>query len=167
MRRASLLLSLGALASCEVVAGLGDVPDALPTGLMGDASTDVGSADAGTDTPTPPADTGTQDGGTAAMFQGCRIFPPDNPWNRDVSNDPVDMSAMNTVFPNMNPSTELHPDWGDFSTDVTGIPINVGMASPVPVTLSDTMDSDPLACTNGGGAYCYPIPRTLSATRRS
>jgi hypothetical protein len=94
---------------------------------------------------------------------GCTIFPPDNPWNRDVSSDPIDQAAMTTIMPNMHPGTSLHPDWGSF-TEQYGIPITTGTgATPVPMTWTTSYgktESDPLACPGGGGTFCYPIPFT-------
>jgi hypothetical protein len=69
--------------------------------------------------PTPPAHPA---GGpsTASGLGKCRIFPPDNPWNQDISKAPVDpnsdryLAAMNAA------TTKLHPD---FSRDPKyGIP---------------------------------------------
>jgi len=154
MRRFAFVLSLGAVASCEVVAGLGDVPDALAPGV--DAGGDRGT---GNETSTDSgADVMVAGDSGAPTIGPCRIFPPDNPWNRDISGDPVDTNAMSQVFPNMATTSPIHPDWGDFGSGGTGIPFNVSQATPVPVTVGDTQNSDSLPCTGGGGAYCYPIP---------
>src|SRR6266849_2093548 len=53
-----------------------------------------------------------QDGGPpngkSPNIAGCDIFPPDNPWNRDVSGDPLRSdSAM--FIANMAPGTGIHP----------------------------------------------------------
>src|SRR5258708_4786758 len=72
----------------------------------------------GSQTPqTPPGQPpDTMPGGTvspdAAILGGCQVFPADNPWNRDVSKDPVDPNSA--VYMNsMNGGTRfLHPDFG-------------------------------------------------------
>jgi hypothetical protein len=99
--------------------------------------------------------------GPGTTHAGCRIFPDDNPWNRDVSSDPLDGDLMSTVFPSMALGTGLHPDWGTES-DRYGIPITVGKgASPAPITWSTTYgprESDKLPCPTGSNQFCYPVP---------
>lgn len=102
--------------------------------------------------------------GTSPNIAGCDIFPADNPWNRDVSADPL-RSDSATYINAMSPGTGLHPDWGTF-TEWYGIPINTGMGA-APVKMSWTAswgptESDPLACPNAAdGKFCYPIPSTV------
>jgi hypothetical protein len=95
------------------------------------------------------------------MHGGCRIFPNDNAWNRDVSGEPVDTDLMTSVMPNMALDRGMHADWGTV-TDNYGIPITVGKAAaPVPITWSTTYgprESDKMPCPGGGGDFCYPIP---------
>lgn len=106
------------------------------------------------------------EGGTAGVsptLGGCRIFPPDNPWNQDISGLPHHpMEAA--LRANMNPTRSLHPDWGDWSTNHYGIPWTSGTgAPPLPMTWTESWgntESDPLACPSGGGRFCYPIPGT-------
>ena len=101
--------------------------------------------------------------GSAPVIAGCKIFPDDNPWNHDVSGDPVDTAAMTNIWPNMHTSAGLHPDWGN-TADQYGIPFTVSSGAPlVPMTWTTSWgptESDPLACTTGGGEFCYPIPAT-------
>src|SRR5579862_4066414 len=47
-------------------------------------------------------------GGSVA---GLQVFPPDNPWNRDVSGDPVDPNSA-ALIASIGLSTGLHPDFG-------------------------------------------------------
>ena len=100
---------------------------------------------------------------SAPSLMGCRIFPPDNPWNQDVS--ALAVSAMSaTYIAHMAPTTHVHPDWGDFTMDHYGIPWTAGTGAP-PVAFHWTTswgdgESDMLACTGGGGNFCYPIPTT-------
>jgi hypothetical protein len=80
---------------------------------------------------------------------GCRVFPADNPWNRDISNDPLDPNSSNYIA-HMNGNTKfLHPDFG--SDPTYGIPYIVvsGTQPKVPITFeyADESDMGP-----------YPIP---------
>jgi hypothetical protein len=80
---------------------------------------------------------------------GCPIFPPDNPWNRDISGDPVDPNSANYIS-HMNGGIRfLHPDFG--SNPTYGIPFVVvsGSQPKVPVTFYYADESDPGP---------YPIP---------
>jgi hypothetical protein len=56
-----------------------------------------------------------------------------------------------TYLANMSPTTHLHPDWGDWSTDHYGIPWQVVPASQalVPMTFGTADESDP-------GPYPFP-----------
>ena len=101
------------------------------------------------------------DGG--ASLDGCRLFPADNPWNQPATG----MSPRGdgpAILANMNPTAGLHPDWGNWSTDHYGIPWTSGSgAQPVALQWTSTWgasESDPLACSGGGGSFCYPIPTT-------
>ncbi|MBI3782217.1 MAG: hypothetical protein HY270_02330 [Deltaproteobacteria bacterium] len=82
---------------------------------------------------------------------GCAMFPADNPWNRDVTNDPVDPSSDTYVGAINGIGGQLvHPDFGSFSG--YGIPYVVVPSSQamVPITFVDYGDeSDPGP---------YPIP---------
>jgi hypothetical protein len=77
----------------------------------------------------------------------CAVFPPDNPWNQDVSKLPVDPHS-DAYIASIGGSGHLHPDFGTSF----GIPyVVVGPDQPpVPITLTDFADeSDPGP---------YPIP---------
>jgi len=87
---------------------------------------------------------------TSPQISGCPVFPADNPWNRDISNDPVDPNSSNYIA-HMNGATRfLHPDFGSNLT--YGIPYVVvaGTQPKVPVTFDYDDDSDPGP---------YPIPQ--------
>ena len=84
---------------------------------------------------------------------GCGVFPADNPWNTRVDDTtayPVHPNSA-TYLANMSPTTHLHPDWGDWSTDHYGIPWQVVPASQamVPMTFDTADESDP-------GPYPFP-----------
>jgi len=108
---------------------------------------------------------GSSSGGVAGpgtSYAGCTIFPKDNPWNQDISGAAIDNDLMTSIMPGMALDTGLHPDWGTF-TENYGIPITTGAsANPAAIITFHTKygpgESDKLACTSGGGEYCYPIP---------
>lgn len=80
---------------------------------------------------------------------GCPIFPADNPWNRDVSGDPVDPDSTRYITA-MNGSSEFLQ--ADFGSDPTyGIPWTTvpGSQPRVPVSFYYPDESDPGP---------YPIP---------
>ena len=101
-------------------------------------------------------------GGMSPMVGPCRIFPADNPWNRDVSADPTRPDSA-TYIAKMLPTRGLHPDWGTV-TDLYGIPFTTGTgATPQPITWTESYgstESDRLPCATGGNLFCYPIPLT-------
>lgn len=88
-------------------------------------------------------------GPSLPMISGCQVFPSDNPWNRDISYDPVDSNSVNYIA-HMNGGTKfLHPDFG--SDPTYGIPFVVvpGTQAKVPVSFDYSDESDPGP---------YPIP---------
>jgi hypothetical protein len=99
-------------------------------------------------------------GSGAPMVAGCRIFPPDNPWNLDISSQPLHPNSA-TYIANMSPGTAFHPDWGTM-TDHYGIPFGAGKGNlPQPITWTTSWgatESDPLPCLTGTNKFCYPIP---------
>lgn len=87
--------------------------------------------------------------GPAPTLAGCAVFPADNPWNRDVSGDPVDPNS-DAYMASMNAgSKKLHPDFG--SDPSYGIPyvIVAGSQAKVPMTFDYADESDP-------GPYPFP-----------
>lgn len=119
----------------------------------GTSTTDTGTSDAGTKT-----DTGTTTGSTV-MIGPCRIFPPDNPWNQDITKLPPHPKAADFVT-TMSTGTKLHPDWGTYAEGY-GIPYNTGTgAAPQKMTWTVSWgpgESDKLKCSDGYD-WCYPIP---------
>ncbi len=85
------------------------------------------------------------------VIAGCGVFPPDNPWNRDISNDPVDSNSANYIASiNATSNKFLHADFGENQT--YGIPYTVVTAIQpmVPITFTAYGDeSDPGP---------YPVP---------
>jgi hypothetical protein len=79
---------------------------------------------------------------------GCPVFPPDNPWNRDVSGDPVDPRS-DAYIASIGASTFLHPDFGrdpTYGIPWTSVP---GSQPRVPMTFEYDDESDP-------GPYPFP-----------
>jgi hypothetical protein len=89
--------------------------------------------------------------GPGASLAGYRPFPDDNPWNRDVSRDPVDENSATLIA--ACGVRNLHPDFG---TVWNGAPIGIpyvvvsGAQQRVPVAFHYADESD---------AGPYPIPR--------
>lgn len=59
--------------------------------------------------------------GAGASLHGWRPFPADNPWNRDISKEPVDPDS-NALIAAIGAETGLHPDFG---TVWEGAPIGI------------------------------------------
>jgi hypothetical protein len=87
--------------------------------------------------------------GGVATIAGCTMFPADNPWNRDVSRDPVDPRS-DAYIASIGAGRFLHADFG--SDPTYGIPwITVpGTQARVPIAFDYDDESDPGP---------YPIPR--------
>lgn len=86
-----------------------------------------------------------------ALGANCSVFPGDNPWNRDVSADPVDANSDDYIaFIQSHGGDFLHPDFG--SNPDYGIPYAIvnGDQAKVPIAFTDFGEqSDPGP---------YPIP---------
>ena len=90
--------------------------------------------------------------GAGASLNGKRLFPADNPWNQDISNEPVDPNSANLIA-SIGLGTSLHPDFGTvWNGAPNGIPYVVvsGAQTKVPITFTAYGDeSDPGP---------YPVP---------
>ena len=89
--------------------------------------------------------------GVNASLKGRRPFPDDNPWNRDISKEPVDPNS-DALIASIGLGKSLHPDFGTvYQGAPSGIPyIVVDAKQPkVPVSFQYTDESD---------AGPYPIP---------
>ena len=80
---------------------------------------------------------------------GCPVFPPDNPWNRDISADPVDTNSAAYVASMLQDAKNLHPDFG--GGGAYGIPYSTVEQNQAvqPVSFTYASESDPGP---------YPIP---------
>ena len=97
-------------------------------------------------TGSPPAATG-----AGASIAGKQVFPPDNPWNTDISSQPVDPNSANLIA-SIGLSAGLHADFGTvWNGAPNGIPYVVvsGTQPMVPVSFDYADESDPGP---------YPIP---------
>ncbi len=118
------------------------------------AAATVSMAACGDDAPTGSAPSG-GDGGTGVAggggsIGGCTVFPPDNPWNLDVSGAAIDPMS-DAYMAHMNAATKkLHPDFG--SDPSYGIPYVVvpGTQPKVPMKFDYATESDPGP---------YPVPQ--------
>jgi len=103
-----------------------------------------------TRTPTDPGSEGVPGLGPGASLNGRRPFPDDNPWNRDVSGDPVDPNSAALIA--SCGDRGLHPAFGTvWNGAPNGIPYVVvsGSQARVPVTFDYASESDPGP---------YPVP---------
>lgn len=99
--------------------------------------------------PAPPVPAGKPGGG--GFIDGQQVLPGDNPWNRDISGDPVDPNSA-ALIGGIGLNTGLHPDFGTvWDGAPNGIPYVVvsGGQPMVPVTFDYADESDPGP---------YPIP---------
>lgn len=102
------------------------------------------------DSPAGPPASGGPGLGPGASLEGRRPFPDDNPWNRDVSGDPLDPASA-TLIASCG-IRNLHPDFGTtWNGAPNGIPYVVvaGSQPRVPVSFTYADESDPGP---------YPIP---------
>jgi hypothetical protein len=97
----------------------------------------------------PPAGEG------GARIAGCAVFPADNPWNRDVSRDPVDPRS-DAYIASMGAGRTLHADFGSdpgFGIPWTTVP---GSQARVPMSFLYADESDP-------GPYPFPPDAPVEA----
>ncbi|HEY6122948.1 MAG TPA: hypothetical protein VIV66_23545 [Pyrinomonadaceae bacterium] len=100
------------------------------------------------DDPPPPM----PDLGPGASLHGKQLFPPDNPWNQDISTTPVDPNSDNLIA-SIGLNTGLHPDFGTvYNGAPNGIPYVVVPGNQLLVPMNFTAygdESDPGP---------YPVP---------
>ncbi len=97
--------------------------------------------------------------GVGTSIAGCPIFPNDNAWN--VAIDGPQVQIVHTYDAELVPTRALHPDFGDWSTNHYGIPLNVVDAGQAdqPTTFSlYASESDP-----GPQGWVGPNPVTTNA----
>jgi len=135
---------------------LGDVGDVLLGLTLHGATSNrvrigIGHVGGGPPDDVPPPQP-TPDLGPGASFHGRQLFPPDNAWNEDISNSPIDPNSDNLIA-SIGTTTNLHPDFGTvWNGAPNGIPYVVVSGSQPKVPLIWTAygdESDPGP---------YPIP---------
>ncbi|PYS23877.1 MAG: hypothetical protein DMF72_07885 [Acidobacteria bacterium] len=91
--------------------------------------------------------------GSGASLHGTKVFPPDNPWNQEISNAPVDPNSARLIA-SIGVDAGLHPDFGTvYRGAPNGIPYIVVSGSQPRVPINFTAygsESDPGP---------YPVPR--------
>jgi len=91
--------------------------------------------------------------GPGASLHGKRLFPPDNPWNQDISNSPVDPNSANLIR-SIGLDDRLHPDFGTvWNGAPNGIPY---------IVVAGTQPLVPISFRSYGGESDpgpYPVPR--------
>jgi hypothetical protein len=119
---------------------------ALAMGIIGYALAAAGPAKDAAPAAKPDLKAGQPALGVGADMGGKRPFPADNPWNKDISKEPVDPNSDKLVA-SIGLGTALHPDFGT----QYGIPYVVvpGTQPKVPVKFEYADESDPGP---------YPIP---------
>jgi hypothetical protein len=121
----------------------------LAAAVIGGSACSDDAGGTGTGTGTGDGGAGGGQGGGATIPGGCSIFPSDNPWNRDVSGDPIDPRSAEYIAHMDGASALLHPDFGsDPSYGIPWITVPTTQAR-VPVTFEYAGESDPGP---------YPIP---------
>ena len=125
-------------------------------GILALALGACGGGGGGAGSPSSPSSPGAP--GAVAKIEGCDVFPADNPWNRDVSGDPVDPRS-DAYIASIGASRFLHPDFG--SDPTYGIPWTTvpGSQSRVPMSFDYADESDP-------GPYPFPPNAPIEAGRR-
>ena len=100
----------------------------------------------------PPTTLPPPDLGPGASLRGNVPFPPDNPWNQDISNEPVDPNSNNLIA-SIGANVTLHPDFGTvWNGAPNGIPYIVVAGTQPRVPINFTLyedESDPGP---------YPVP---------
>ena len=87
---------------------------------------------------------------------GCKMFPADDAWNRDISGVAVD-AALTKKVQTLVGAANIHPDYGVDGQDLYGIPLNVVPPAQAlsKITFEDYADeSDP-------GPYPFPAPNAV------
>ncbi|MEZ4389728.1 MAG: hypothetical protein R3A48_01430 [Polyangiales bacterium] len=141
----------GALSACVGLIGGADDPgvDASTRDARGAVDAVLpGDAAGRADRATPPVDAGPPPPppypgvpGVSPTLGGCPVFPPDDPWNRDITSAPVRADSA-AILANIRAHGDdmLRPDFG--SNPAYGIPITLAPASQPPVPLEITKYPD-------------------------
>lgn len=149
--------------TCSILLGVcatgcgSDKPDPTLTagaaGRTGDAGASSAAGSAGNNAGT----AGTSAASSASpRIAGCDIFPPDNPWNQDISSLPLRPDS-DALIDAIGRDDHVHPDFG---TEWEGAPIGIPFAvvdAPAPIPIEFTAygdESDP-------GPYPIPLDAAI------
>jgi len=135
-------------------------PSAIPTPRVATYASLPTQGDLGASTAKPPAITSPSAqlpstpkpvSPLGGAIDSCAVFPADNAWNRDISQDPLDSSSSNYIDFIMKSAQHLHADFGsnlEWGFPYVVVPANQAM---VPITFTAYGDeSDP-------GPYPVPL----------
>jgi hypothetical protein len=95
-------------------------------------------------------------------LDGRQLFPPDDPWNTDISQESIDPNS-DVLIASIGPGKSLHPDFGTaYDGEPWGIPYVVvsGNQPKVPIKFSDADESDP-------GPYPIPLNAPIEGGPKS
>jgi len=110
-----------------------------------------------------PAADGKPQLGVCASLGGRRLFPADNPWNQDISQEPVDPNS-DVLIRSLGLDKPLHPDFGTtYHGEKLGFPYVIvpGTQPKVPIRfVRDGDESDP-------GPYPVPLDAPVEGGDRS
>ncbi len=119
--------------------------------ILGGACSSTTTGGNGANPGTNPSENGSSPSESPALKGNCSVFPADNPWNRDVSQDPLHPNSQDFIdYILAHGGDFVHPDFG--SNPDYGIPYTlVGADQPlVPINFTEwPEESDPGP---------YPIP---------
>src|SRR3954466_10291773 len=91
--------------------------------------------------------------GPGVSLHGKQLFPPDNPWNQDISNAPVDPNSKQ-IIATIRADAQLHPDFGTvYQGAPNGIPYIVVSGSQPMVRINLT------SYVSESDRGPYPVPR--------
>jgi hypothetical protein len=93
--------------------------------------------------------------GDVPQIAGCPVFTADDAWNTDISQKPAD-GKWTTNLSTVVGAKKLHPDFGSYSGETYGIPINV----VGPDQATSTVDFD-YADESDPGPYPFPDPSVV------
>lgn len=113
-------------------------------------SPSTSSPSTSTKTSTTRPSPGSGSSGSATMLGGCSIFPSDNPWNRDITGDPIDSNSAAYIASINSGASELHPDFGsnpDYGIPFVVVPSDQPMVPIAFTAYGDESDPGP-----------YPVP---------
>jgi hypothetical protein len=112
----------------------------------------------------PPSACSVMSVGQGGSLNGFLPFPPDNPWNQNIANAPVDPNSA-AIINYIGASDPVHPDFGsgEYNGSSIGIPYIVVDSSQAPVAINftaygDESDPGPMPVPASAPIEGYPNP---------